>query len=418
LNDPNIGFIKLYLITEPYLSQPLVIVFCREDDSRWALEVSKIPAITAEFEKTVGRPRLLSPSGGTCVRMTRVRDDIKVAYPNLKNVSDRWSSSDHPAFSNIPLPDCNLVGVLVLLSDKLYLLEENKKVIIQQFELQHLWMTPINKTQSDWIIMTPSISVFIKFQTQRDSELVYSIAHATKELLSSPFHLNNLRIQIASHTRSLSKSDHIPAALIQIGHIKAPATRSHIAAAQLTDKDAASLSPKQWWDSFFAPTRFVVFLYNSGGSTGDVYIGNMTCCVRSGWGIFMCSSVQRFYSCFWRHDRPNGFGRVTECNAAGSDVSFCGFFEGGQFGPGQPVQGQSGGFQSMALGHLVQRVTAAFPANIISIFSHICVRLQKALQFILANLRGANGMAKGSRKILNANTKGLGFRTAGAAQGF
>ena len=65
----------------------------REDESQWALEVSKIPAITAEFEKASGRPRLLSPSGGTVVRMTRVRDDIKVAYPNLKNVAERWSSS-------------------------------------------------------------------------------------------------------------------------------------------------------------------------------------------------------------------------------------------------------------------------------------------------------------------------------------
>ncbi len=384
----------------------------REDDSRWALEVSRIPAITAEFEKTSGRPRLLSPSGGTPVRMTRVRDDIKVACPNPKNIAERWSYSDHPAFLNIQLADCNLHGVLVLLSDKLYLLEENKKNIVQQFDLQHLWMTPVNRHQLDWIIMTPVISVFIKFQSQKDSEIVFAIARATKDLLESSFHLNNLKIQIFNHTRSLLRPDNLPIPLIQISHVKKLGAKPGSSMVQPLDKDASIHSAKKWWDSFFVPTRFVVFLYKMGGSAGDVYVGNMTCGVRSGWGVFMCNSPQRTYSCFWRHDRPNGFGRVRECNASGIDISFCGFVEGGQFGPGHP-----GGVQAPALGHLVKKVRAAQLLLPVTMFTHV-FRQQTDCLFIWATFAWESDTDKGTRGTSMANTKDLGHKTKRVALEF
>ncbi len=378
--------------------------------------MSRIPAITAEFEKTSGRPRLLSPSGGIPVHMTRLHDDIKVACPNLKNVADRWSYSDHPAFLNLQLADCNLSGVLVLLSDKLYLLEDNKKNIIQQFDLQHLWMTPINKYHQDhldWIIMTPIISVFIKFHSQKDADIVFSIARATKDLLESSFYLNNLKIEISNHTRSLLKTENVPAPLIQVAHIRKLDAKPCSTIAQPLDKDASGHSAKKWWDSFFVPTRFVVFLYKMGACAGDVYVGNMTCGVRSGWGVFMCNSAQRTYSCFWRHDRPNGFGRIRECNASAIDISFFGFVEGGQFGPGQP-----GGLQPPALGHLVKKVRAEVLLIHLSCCLHVCSRLQTAHLCTWAIFSWESEVVKGSNWTPMANTRGLGSRTRGTAPGF
>lgn len=290
--------------------------------------------------------------------MTRVRDDIKVAYPNAKNVADRWSGSDHPAFSNVQMGDCHLSGVLVLVTDKLYLLEDNKKVIVQQFDLQHLWLTPMNKNNLDWIMMTPNHSVFISFSSQRDADIVLDIVQATRALLASSYHVGNLKMQIGSRGRPLFKSDNAfcpPPPLIQIPLIKGTGAKFSSRLPQSFDKDSVAPTAKKWWDAFFAPTRFVVFLYAVGGSTGDVYIGNMTCGVRSGWGVFICHSLQRMYSCFWRHDKPYGFGRVRECNASGIDISFTGVFEGGQFGSGLPNGPQ---LPVPAFGHLVKKVKA------------------------------------------------------------
>lgn len=355
------------------LHVPLTLLFFREDDSRWALEVSKIPALTAEFEKTSGRPHLLSASGGTPVRMTRVRDDIKVAYPNAKNVADRWSGSDHPAFSNVQMGDCHLSGVLVLVSDKLYLLEENKKVIVQQFDLQHLWLTPLNKNNLDWIVLTPNHSVFISFTAPKDAEIIFGIVRATQELLASTDHLAHLKIQVANRARSLFKSENafnVPLPLVQSALVRGTSFNPSSTALQSLDRDSSVQTAKKWWDALYAPTRFVVFLYTMGYSTGDVYIGNMTCGVRSGWGVFLCHTLQRMYSCFWRHDRPYGFGRVRECNATGCDVSFCGFFDAGQFGPAVPTNATSVlptviKPQSPTLGYLVKKVTSPLNAPVL-----------------------------------------------------
>jgi hypothetical protein len=46
------------------------------------------------------------------------------------------------------------------------------------------------------------------------------------------------------------------------------------------EKDPTVQLSKKWGEALFAPTRYFAFLY----VTGDVYIGNMTCGVRSGWG--------------------------------------------------------------------------------------------------------------------------------------
>jgi hypothetical protein len=335
--------------------KPLISTVYRESDSRWALEVSKVPALNAEFEKTLGRPRLLSPSGGTPVLMTRVRDDIRVAYPNFKSVGDRWSSSEHPALSVLQFSDCPLCGVIVLVSDKVYLLEENKKDIVQQFDLQHMWLT--KKNDLNWIIMTPNLSVSIKFATLNDAAIISLIVQATKELLGSSMHLNSMQTQVASLTRSVFQTENglcpYPP-LIQNPLVNEISLKINSEAVpRTTEKD---LTPRKWWEAFFAPNRFVVFLYTMGVSMGDVYIGNMTCGVRSGWGVFICHSLQRVYSGFWRHDRPYGFYRVTECSAAGSDVYFCGFTEGGQFGPGVP-----GGLQPPTLGYLVRKVPLHMP---------------------------------------------------------
>jgi hypothetical protein len=81
--------------------------------------------------------------------------------------------------------------VVVLVSDKLYVLEENRKDFGQQFDLQHMWFT--KKNDLNWIIMTPSLSVSIKFATLSDAAIVSLFVQATKELLGSSMHLNSMR---------------------------------------------------------------------------------------------------------------------------------------------------------------------------------------------------------------------------------
>ena len=313
--------------------------------------MSEVPALTAEFEKTSGRARLLLSGGGTLVRMTRVREDIRVAMPNTRNVSERWSPSDHPAISSPQMGDCHLTGVLALVSDKLYLLQENKRCIEMQFDLQHLWLVSMNKNSLEWNFMTPTHSVFIVFKTLGDVEIIFKIAEATQELLGSSGHVDNLKILISKSTRSVLESDSImcPAPALQsrqaapVKGAAALGVKACSATMRFMEKDPTVQLSKKWWEALFAPTRYVAFLY----VTGDVYIGNMTCGVRSGWGVYICQQLQRVYSCFWRHDRPYGFGRVKEISGSGSGVSFCGFFDGGQFGPSQ---------QPPTLGHLVKKV--------------------------------------------------------------
>ncbi len=221
-------------------------------------------------------------------------------------------------------------------------------------------------------MMTPNHSVFITFSALKDAEIIIGIVQATSALLESEEHLAHLKIQTSNRARSLFKSENLfcpPPPLAQTALMKCSSFKSSSSIKQSVDKDSVVPGAKKWWHAVFAPTRFVVFLYTMGGSTGDVYIGNMTCGVRSGWGVFLCHSLQRMYACFWRHDRPYGFGRVRECNAIGSDISFCGFFDAGQFGPGVPtgastVTPSAAKPQLPALGYLVKKVTSAASATL------------------------------------------------------